>query len=81
MKAIDMKEGTSNDDIVATDTLSVALSKLQTQIHDEESTRTSAIQSTTTNLNKKIDNEIEARKTAIQTLKEVKHAMKIDYFD
>ena len=58
-------KGTSNDDIVATDTLGVALSKLQTQMHDEESARASVIQSTTTDLNKKINDEIEARNTAI----------------
>ena len=58
-------KGTSNDDVMATDTLGAALSKLQTQMHDEESARTSAIQSTTTDLNKKIDDEIEARKNAI----------------
>lgn len=59
-------KNSENSDIVDTDTLGGALSKLQTQIIEEETARANAISSTMDSLNKAIEKEVADRNAAIK---------------
>ena len=61
-------KNSDNSDIIDTDTLGNALSKLQTQIIDEEIARENLISNTADNLNKAIEKEVNDRKAAIEAL-------------
>ena len=59
-------KGTDNADVSEGDTLSQALSKLQTQIIEEETARTNAISNTMNSLNQAIEKEVADRNAAIK---------------
>lgn len=59
-------KNSDNNDVTSTDTLGGALSKLQTQIIEEETARTNAISNTMDNLNQAIEKEVADRNAAIK---------------
>lgn len=65
LKLTDYVKSNDNTDIAHGDTLGAALSKLQTQIIEEENERASAIQSTASDFTTLLNKEVEDRKAAI----------------
>ena len=65
-KLADYIKRNDNGDVTNTDTLGGALSKLQTQIIEEENTRANAIASMTNSLNEAIEKEVADRNAAIK---------------
>lgn len=61
-------KNSENGDVSNNDTLGGALSKLQTQIIEEETARTNAISNTMNSLNQAIEKEVADRKAAIEAL-------------
>ena len=59
-------KNSDNNDVTSTDTLGGALSKLQTQIIEEETARTNAISNTMNSLNQAIEKEVADRNAAIK---------------
>lgn len=66
LKLADYIKGNDNGDVTNTDTLGGALSKLQTQIIEEENTRANAIAGMTNSLNEAIEKEVADRNAAIK---------------
>lgn len=66
LELADYIKGNDNGDVINTDTLGGALSKLQTQIIEEENTRAKDIADTMDSLNKAIEKEVADRNAAIK---------------